>query len=137
MVDLKAKPYCLNDEEIRWVEDTIASMTMDEKLSQLFVLLKPVPGADEEQIRTLMEKNHPGGMRWQGGDKETVYQQNTFFQRYSPEHVSSNILPWKSPLPCLVAITSFLPAVLRVIKLSLVLRLYRVGVAQHIIVRLI
>ncbi len=83
MVDLKAKPYCLSDEEIRWVEDTIASMTMDEKLSQLFVLLKPVPGADEEQIRTLMEKTRPGGMRWQGGDKETVYRQNTFFQRYS------------------------------------------------------
>ena len=55
MVDLKAKPFCLNDEEIRWVEDTIASMTPEEKLSQLFVLLKPVPGADEGQIKNLME----------------------------------------------------------------------------------
>ena len=73
MVDLKAKPFYLNDEEIRWVEDTIGSMTMDEKLRQLFVLLKPVPGADEEQIRALMESARPGGMRWQGGDKETVF----------------------------------------------------------------
>ena len=68
MVDLKAKPFYLNDEEIRWVEDTIGSMTPDEKLRQLFVLLKPVPGADEEQIRALMESARPGGMRWQGGD---------------------------------------------------------------------
>ena len=83
MVDLKAKPFWLNDEEIRWVEDTIASMTADEKLGQLFVLLKPVPGANEEQIRALMESARPGGMRWQGGDKETVYRQNTLFQRYS------------------------------------------------------
>ena len=65
MVDLKAKPFWLNDEEIRWVEDTIASMTADEKPGQLFVLLKPVPGANEEQIRALMESARPGGMRWQ------------------------------------------------------------------------
>lgn len=83
MVDLRAKPFCLDDDGIRWVEETLVSMTPEEKLGQLFVLLKPVPGADEEQIRTLMESAKPGGMRWQGGDKETVYRQNTLFQRYS------------------------------------------------------
>ena len=30
MVDLRAKPYYLNDEDIAWVECTIASMTPDE-----------------------------------------------------------------------------------------------------------
>ena len=83
MVDLKAKPFYLNDGEIRWVEETLASMTPEEKLSQLFVQLKGVPGADEEQIRKLMEKTRPGGMRWQGGNKETVFLQNTLFQKYS------------------------------------------------------
>ena len=29
MVDLKAKPFYLSEEEIRWVEDTLASMTLD------------------------------------------------------------------------------------------------------------
>ena len=29
MVDLKAKPYYLSDEDIAWVENTIASMTDD------------------------------------------------------------------------------------------------------------
>ena len=83
MVDLRAKPFYLNEEEIRWVEDTIASMSPDEKLSQLFVLLKGVPGADEGMIRALMESARPGGMRWQGGDKETVARQNALFRKYS------------------------------------------------------
>ena len=35
MIDLKAKPFYLNDEQIQWVEDTIAGMTLEEKLGQL------------------------------------------------------------------------------------------------------
>ena len=83
MVDLRAKPFNLSEQEITWVEDTLASMTLEEKLGQLFVLLKPVPGADEEKIGALMETAKPGGMRWQGGDAETVRKQNRFFQQYS------------------------------------------------------
>ena len=37
MVDLKAKPYNLDDEGVKWVKDTIASMTTEEKIGQLFV----------------------------------------------------------------------------------------------------
>ena len=40
MVDLRAKPFYLNDEQIKRVEDAIANMTLEEKLGQLFVLLK-------------------------------------------------------------------------------------------------
>lgn len=92
MVDLKAKPFYLNEQEICWVEDTIASLSLDEKLSQLFVLLKPVPGANEEAIKALMETAKPGGMRWQGGDKETVARQNRYFQQYSkvPVFIAGN-----------------------------------------------
>ena len=36
MVDLKAKPYYLNDEDIKWVEETISNMTDEEKVGQLF-----------------------------------------------------------------------------------------------------
>ena len=35
-VDLRAKPYYLDDEGVQWVEDTIASMTTEEKIGQLF-----------------------------------------------------------------------------------------------------
>lgn len=36
MVDLRAKPYCLKDEDIAWVEQTIISMTDEEQVGQLF-----------------------------------------------------------------------------------------------------
>ena len=35
MVNLKAKPYYLSDEDIAWVEATIAGMTDEEKVGQL------------------------------------------------------------------------------------------------------
>lgn len=36
MVDLRAKPYFLSDADIAWVEGTIAAMTPEEKVGQLF-----------------------------------------------------------------------------------------------------
>ena len=83
MVDLRAKPFYLNDEQIKWVEDAIADMTLEEKLGQLFVILKAVPGFDEEEIRAGLAVSHQGGLRWQGGDKETVWLQNTTYQKHS------------------------------------------------------
>ena len=35
MVDLKAKPFNLNDEQIKWVEDTYNSMSLDEKIGHI------------------------------------------------------------------------------------------------------
>lgn len=83
MVDLKAKPFYLTDEQIQWVEDTIAGMTLEEKIGQLFVLLKAEPGVNEDRIRMTLEQSHQGGLRWQGGDKEAVWKQNTLFQKHS------------------------------------------------------
>ena len=37
--NLKLSPYFLDDEAIQWVEDTIANMTIEEKIGQLFVNL--------------------------------------------------------------------------------------------------
>ena len=83
MVDLRAMPFCLADTQIQWVEETIAGMTLDEKLGQLFVLLKTNPGVNEEEIETALTQSHQGGLRWQGGDADTVYLQNTTYQKHS------------------------------------------------------
>ncbi len=83
MVNLKASPYYLNDEQVMWVTDTIKNMTLDEKIGQLFVLLKAIPGADENMIKGALSKSHQGGLRWQGGDKEMVHLQNTTYQKNS------------------------------------------------------
>jgi len=83
MVNLKAKPFYLSDAQIRWVEDTLAGMTLEEKIGQLFVLLKSTPGVNEEQIRGSLAVSHQGGLRWQGGNKDMVYLQNTTYQKLS------------------------------------------------------
>ena len=38
-VDLKAKPFNLSDEDIKWVKDTISGMSDEEKIGQLFINL--------------------------------------------------------------------------------------------------
>ena len=78
MVDLKAKPFYLSDEQIQWVEDAIAGMTLEEKLGQLFVILQAQPGFGEEQVENLLDKSHMGGLRWQNGsNKQQIYDQLT------------------------------------------------------------
>ena len=62
MVNLKAKPYCLSDEDISWVSKTIAHMTAEEKVGQLFFQL--TAGMDEEYLRNLVGKYHLGGCRY-------------------------------------------------------------------------
>jgi beta-N-acetylhexosaminidase len=81
MVNLKEKPFYLNDEQIQWVEDTLASMSEEEKIGQLFINL--TLRRDEETISRLCEKYHIGGVRWQGGTLEEVYEQNRMFQEKS------------------------------------------------------
>ena len=58
MVNLRAKPYFLNDADIAWVESTIASMTDEEKVGQLFWQL--TAGNSEEYLKDLMETYHLG-----------------------------------------------------------------------------
>ena len=36
MIDFKGNPFYLNDTQIAWVQSTLASMTDDEKIGQLF-----------------------------------------------------------------------------------------------------
>ncbi len=83
MVNLKAKPFYLSDEQIKWVEDTIAGMTEDEKIGQLFTLMTYVPGVNEENIKRETTSFHQGGLRWQRKSSEEAYEQNRLYQKYS------------------------------------------------------
>ena len=75
-VDLKAKPFNLSDEDIKWVKDTIAGMSDEEKIGQLFINLFFF-GEDKFSGNTLtneqlLEKFHIGGARYQGGTSDQV-----------------------------------------------------------------
>lgn len=81
MVNLKQKPFYLTDDQIKWVQDTIASMTIEEKIGQLFINL--TLRRDPEYLSDLLNTYHIGGTRWQGGTLEEIYEQNRFFQENS------------------------------------------------------
>ena len=81
MVNLKAKPYYLSDEDIAWVQSTIAGMTKEEKVGQLFFQL--TAGMDEAYLRELMEKYHLGGCRYNNMPGQYVQMQNRILQKYA------------------------------------------------------
>ncbi len=81
MVDLRAKPYYLSEEDIAWVQNTIASMSPEEKVGQLFWQLGA--GTTEEYYKELMEKYHLGGCRYNGMPGKMVLAQNRTFQKYA------------------------------------------------------
>lgn len=82
MVDLTKKPFCLSDKQIKWVEDTIASMPLEEKIGQLFVHLTGST-TDEEDVKAEVEQMHMGGIRFNPKKKEEMWEMNRNFQKYS------------------------------------------------------
>ena len=81
MVHLKEKPFYLTEEQIDWVEHTIASMTPEEKIGQLFVGM--TGGTDEEEIAAYLEKSKIGGMRYMNLPADSVWEQNRLAQKHS------------------------------------------------------
>ncbi len=60
MINLKDKPFYLNDEEINWVETTLVGMTDEEKLGQLFCLIAYSDQSD--YLKNLSDNYKPGGL---------------------------------------------------------------------------
>lgn len=95
LVDLKKKPYNLNELQIQWVEDTISKMTVEEKIGQLFFNLFHLENGVKFTNNTMtneeiLKKYHIGGARYQGGNSKTVQE-------------LLNSLQEKSNIPLLVA----------------------------------
>src|SRR5512139_3462938 len=90
MVDLRAKPYYLDDEGVKWVEDTIAAMTLEEKIGQIFVNM----GASrtEEYLTQVLRDYKFGAVRYNPGPAAAVHEQNRILQENSkiPLLIASN-----------------------------------------------
>jgi beta-N-acetylhexosaminidase len=80
-VDLTAKPYNLDAEGIKWVQETIANMSDEEKIGQLFINM----GAErtEEYLTGILNNYHIGGVRYNPGKADEVYEQNKILQENS------------------------------------------------------
>ncbi len=81
MVDLKANPYYLSEEDCKWVEETIKTMTDEEKVGQLFFQL--TSSHEEEHLKELMEKYHLGGCRYNPAPGMAILEQNRKLQKYA------------------------------------------------------
>ena len=88
MVDLTAQPFNLSPADIEWVRETIANMSEEEKIGQLFVNM----GASrtEEYLTGVLDNYHIGAVRYNPGTAAEVWEQNY-------------ILQTKSKIPLLIA----------------------------------
>lgn len=70
MVDLSVKPYYLNKDQIKYVENTVKNMSTDEKVGQLFFVI----GQDENKvdIKEFIKKYQPGGMMYRPDTAEKI-----------------------------------------------------------------
>jgi len=81
MVNLKAKPYFLDDEGVRWVKETIASMTIEEKIGQLFINMGA--SRDEAYLKDVLNRYHIAGVRYNPGPAADIHEQNRILQENS------------------------------------------------------
>lgn len=91
MIDLRVKPFYLNDEDIKWVEDTLNSMNLNDKVGQLFC---PVGSTDdEEELKSFLKHIKPGGMMYRPGKGENIRNTHKILQDNSeiPLLLSANL----------------------------------------------
>ncbi|MFJ4264001.1 gluconokinase, GntK/IdnK-type [Paenarthrobacter nicotinovorans] len=90
LVDLKAAPFTLDDSAVEWVESTIASMTLEEKIGQLFI--NHNNDYSPEYLDNVLENFHVGGMRYRPGPSAAVQEHIRYAQSKTriPLLVASN-----------------------------------------------
>lgn len=81
MLDLNAKPFCLKADDIAWVERTLASMTEEEKLGQLFV---PIGYAGiPAYLDRFLREYHIGGIMYRCGESAEMQKTHRYLQEHS------------------------------------------------------
>jgi beta-N-acetylhexosaminidase len=89
-VDLQAAPFNLDDDAVGWVESTIAGMSLEEKIGQLFINHNNDYSA--EYLDGVLENYHVGGMRYRPGPSAAVQEHIRYAQSKTriPLLVASN-----------------------------------------------
>ena len=89
-MDLKNKPFCLNDAEIEWVEKTLEQMSLEEKIGALFC---PIGYSTEPEYLDMMLGFHIGGLFFRDGVGEEMRKTFEYAQSHSriPLLIPSNL----------------------------------------------
>ena len=87
----KENPFYLTEEQVQWVESTYDSMSLEEKIGQLFCPI--VFTKDEKELKELVETKHIGGMLYREGPGEELRQSHKILQDASkiPLLTASNL----------------------------------------------
>jgi beta-N-acetylhexosaminidase len=89
-VDLQAAPFNLDADAVAWVESTLAGMSLEEKIGQLFI--NHNNDYSPEYLDGVLENFHVGGMRYRPGPSSAVQEHIRYAQSKSriPLLVASN-----------------------------------------------
>lgn len=89
--NLREAPFNLSDEDILWVQETLASMTLDEKVGQLFCMIG-VAG-EEEYTKFLADTFKAGGIMFRPMPEEELHTHIELVQNNSriPMLISANL----------------------------------------------
>lgn len=90
-MDYTKAPFCLNENDLKWVEETFASMTLDEKLNQVFVDM--LWNNSPKEVAAAQDKYQLGGYRYNNMSAEKLYEQNATIQAHSkiPALIAANV----------------------------------------------
>ena len=91
MINLKEKPFYLSEKDIQWVMETKESLSLEEKLQQLFF---PIGySANEDYLKYEILGRGPGGMMFRAGNKEEILSAYSYLQKNAkvPMFLSANL----------------------------------------------
>ena len=91
MIDYSAQPFLLSVKEIRWVEQTLGAMSVEEKVGQLFCLL--ALSYETDMLSKLVRRHQPGGILFRPARADRVRDAVTAVQTSSnvPMLVAANL----------------------------------------------
>lgn len=78
MVHYKQKPFYLNDDQIRWVEDTLQNLTLEEKCGQLFCV---AAFGNLDEIIAMYDRLPYGSLMYRPNDAKSVERANRILRR--------------------------------------------------------
>lgn len=92
MIDLKGNPFYLKDEDIEWVESTLAEMTLEEKVGQIFCLIQRSDDDWRDEADQVL-KYQPGGTQFRPLKGEVGWTVANYYQGKSkiPLLIAANL----------------------------------------------
>ena len=80
-MNLEEKPFYLNEEQIAYVDNTLAHMSLDDKIKQIFIdMAAPV---NEQMIKNIVQTKKFGGIRYMNQDSKKLKELIGNYQKYS------------------------------------------------------